>query len=467
VAWPCKKGEAASRDKVANYCATVLNALFNAEVSKQLSMDKYKAAKFVPQPVLSASIEQAVEHQLPSGLGASDASAAFTALAKPTPLPPSAAASGAERWDRKVWTPSECLAELCAVTMEVWGDAAKSAEVGSLAFDKDDKLSMRFVAAAANLRGSVFGIASLCFHDVKGVAGNIIPAIATTNAIVAGQQVMELLKILDGLGQPSETKWVAERCKYTYWRRFPTRQGHLLQPTRLDPPNPKCYVCSASTVDVWVDTTTMTFEVFLNKLLKSRLGFNQPTVAYDSGAVWEEGDDCDDFSANLPKLLCELPGGGITDRTLVSIDDFSQDIEVQLCVHHRPDEEFDEDQHPEGFQVGSGMPVAAPASISAADPPPLASSSSSSSSTSSSSSSSLSAASAEGADDDGDVCLVVDADETATAAAPASGTSRKRSLEEEEPTTVAAAAEDDDDVCLVLDGVEDKGASNTKKLKSE
>jgi len=182
--------------------------------------------------------------------------------------------------------------------------------------------------------------------------------------------------------------------------------------------------------------------------------------------VWEEGDDCDDFSANLPKLLCELPGGGITDGTLVSIDDFSQDIEVQLCVHHRPDEEFDEDQHPEGFQVGSGMPVAAPASLSAADPPPLASSSSSTSS-SSSSSSSLSAASAEGADDDGDVRLVVIADETATAAAPASGTSRKRSLEEEEPTTVAAAAEDDDDVCLVLDGVEDKGASNTKKLKSE
>jgi len=34
-------------------------------------------------------------------------------------------------------------------------------------------------------------------------------------------------------------------------------------------------------VEVWVDTTTTTFETFLAKLIKARLGFNEPTVAYD------------------------------------------------------------------------------------------------------------------------------------------------------------------------------------------
>lgn len=61
-----------------------------------------------------------------------------------------------------------------------------SALHGKLAFDKDDSTSMRFVCAAANLRSAVFGIEKLSFHDCKGVAGNIVPAIATTNAIIAG-----------------------------------------------------------------------------------------------------------------------------------------------------------------------------------------------------------------------------------------------------------------------------------------
>lgn len=81
---------------------------------------------------------------------------------------------------------------------------------------------MRFVAAAGNLRGQVFSIEQLSYHDMKGVAGNIVPAIATTNAIVAGQQVCELFKVLDA------KKPVNEVCKYTYWKRFPTRKVQII-----------------------------------------------------------------------------------------------------------------------------------------------------------------------------------------------------------------------------------------------
>ena len=156
----------------------------------------------------------------------------------------------------------------------------------------------------------------------------------------------ELLKILDGSAP------VAEACKYTYWRRFPTRQGHLLQPTRLDPPNPGCYVCSKATIDVWVDCDTTTFETFLAKVLKGRLGFNEPSVSYGEGGVWEEGDDADDFSMNLLKLLKDMPSGGMVDGTLVSVEDFSQDMEVELLVHHKPVADFNEEVNPEGFHVG-------------------------------------------------------------------------------------------------------------------
>ena len=36
------------------------------------------------------------------------------------------------------------------------------------------------------------------FYSFKGMAGNIIPAIATTNAIVAGVQVLQAFRILKG-----------------------------------------------------------------------------------------------------------------------------------------------------------------------------------------------------------------------------------------------------------------------------
>ena len=88
-------------------------------------------------------------------------------------------------------------------------------------FDKDDKVAMRFVTAAANLRGRVFHIAPQSFHDCKGIAGNIIPAIATTNAIVAGLQTAELTKLLDAMevGARDPVRNRTSPCRHTYIHR--------------------------------------------------------------------------------------------------------------------------------------------------------------------------------------------------------------------------------------------------------
>ena len=56
-------------------------------------------------------------------------------------------------------------------------------------FSKDSPLDLDLVTAATNLRAAVFSIPLQSKFDVKSIAGNIIPAIATTNAIVAGLQV--------------------------------------------------------------------------------------------------------------------------------------------------------------------------------------------------------------------------------------------------------------------------------------
>ena len=51
----------------------------------------------------------------------------------------------------------------------------------TLSFDKDDENSLNFVTAASNLRAHIFGIDQKSRFTVKEMAGNIIPAIATSN----------------------------------------------------------------------------------------------------------------------------------------------------------------------------------------------------------------------------------------------------------------------------------------------
>ena len=73
-----------------------------------------------------------------------------------------------------------------------------SQEIGNLIFDKDDQLAVEFVTAAANIRASSFGIPPHSLFEAKGVAGNIVHAVATTNAIIAGLIVIEAIKVLKG-----------------------------------------------------------------------------------------------------------------------------------------------------------------------------------------------------------------------------------------------------------------------------
>lgn len=65
-----------------------------------------------------------------------------------------------------------------------------------LIFDKDDEDTLDFVAATANMRAIVFGIEPRSKFDIKQMAGNIIPAIATTNAMTAGLCVLQAFKVM-------------------------------------------------------------------------------------------------------------------------------------------------------------------------------------------------------------------------------------------------------------------------------
>ncbi|KAJ9507715.1 hypothetical protein QJQ45_019102, partial [Haematococcus lacustris] len=236
-------------------------------------------------------------------------------------------------------------------------------QLGSAVFDKDDDLAVEFVTAASNLRAMCYAIPTQSLFAAKGMAGNIIHAIASTNAIISGLIVVEALKLLAGC-QPA--------LRSTYLHDLYPGCRSLLGPSAPAPPNPACLACGKALASLRVNLHTFTLSRLLEEVIKKRLAVNVPMLMA-GGFMYEEGegleeDEVEAYRRMLPLPLAQLPGGALAGGGLMHVSDESQAFTMDLLLQHQ--EAFDELEVPEGFiLVGAGSTQPAPAPAPGPEPP--------------------------------------------------------------------------------------------------
>lgn len=86
-------------------------------------------------------------------------------------------------------------------------------------FEKDDDSNYHidFITVMSNLRAINYGIQTESRHAIKGIAGKIIPAMASVTSIVAGLVSMELYKLLQGFNKVDQYRNVFANPAINYY----------------------------------------------------------------------------------------------------------------------------------------------------------------------------------------------------------------------------------------------------------
>ena len=242
--------------------------------------------------------------------------------------------------DQVVWTIAENFAVFCTSLRRLSDrleEFRANTDVGNapsvLSFDKDDKDTLDFVTAAANLRSYIFGIDAKSEFETKRksqevatlycktlilleMAGNIIPAIATTNAMTASMCVMQSFKVLRGNYAKARLQFLSHTAE------------RLIVTEPLRPPNPECPVCGICQGRVDVDLSRATLRDLVEGVLKDRLAYGEDiSISTEAGTIYDP-----DLEDNLDKLLASFDVKQDTFLTVYDESDTDPRINLVLAV---------------------------------------------------------------------------------------------------------------------------------------
>ncbi|KAF2763647.1 hypothetical protein EJ03DRAFT_332559 [Teratosphaeria nubilosa] len=243
--------------------------------------------------------------------------------------------------DQITWTLQDNLAVFCC-SLGTLSDRVQAGEP-VIEFDKDDKDTLDFVASAANLRSYVFGIPIHSEWEIKQMAGNIIPAIATSNALTASLCVLESFKILrsqpqqqNGLSRPTTNNHLPTATQSSVGGRDEGTLGgskmvflnsrsteRMVTTQSLGAPNPDCPVCSPVYAKLLLPTDSSATLHELVLLLKENMGYEDFSITTDVGVIYDP-----DLEDNLSKHLKEY----VKENSFITVTDDSDEPKVDLVL---------------------------------------------------------------------------------------------------------------------------------------
>jgi ubiquitin-like 1-activating enzyme E1 B len=144
------------------------------------------------------------------------------------------------------------------------------------------------------------------------MAGNIIPAIATTNAMTASLCVLQAFKVM---------REQLNKAKMVFLTRGTER---VISSESLRPPNPHCATCGVAYATLHVDTKRAKLSDLVDVILKEQLGYGEDfSVKRDSDILYDVDEDI-----HLDKTFEEL---GLKGDSFVTIsDDAEEDTKVDV-----------------------------------------------------------------------------------------------------------------------------------------
>lgn len=368
-------------------------------------------------------------------------------------------ADGFVRQYHKIWSLAECATAFADCLKKLKTNLEKLEDGDSLVWDKDDQPAMDFVAACANIRGYIFEIGRKSRFEIKSMAGNIIPAIATTNAITAGVVVLQTFKVLQNQ---------LDKCKSVYMRLRPNPRQQLLVPEKfLTAPNPNCYVCAAEpAIHLRVDTNKMHIKEFRDEVLIKTLNMVNPDVIVDAKGVVVISSEEGETECNEGKLLSEMD---IVDGVLLKCDDFFQNYELSIIIVH-----FEAERDEAIFEVIADKDQLKPKEDTEAKADKTEKANGKQSDMNEGPSTSKKPRITEVIDDDDDLCVIEEDDEDVTEIKKARetttdqvtvATSNMQVTIPDKSSAVKRRPADNDDVTEVLDSEEENGPTQSKRSK--